>query len=94
MFECQNCSQGFDDDYRSERSLCCIWCARKKAFADFAQNAGLEVYPDPTGERYLYSVDGKDTYKKSERAGRTINELWNALVRATGSDPSLILGEE
>ncbi len=62
----------------------CVSCVQKANFAAFAQACGLTCYPDPTGERYVYHLDGSCAGKKGECL-HVINELWNALVAAKGA---------
>lgn len=63
----------------------CLDCERKQAFADFARKCGLDSYPDPTGERYMYDLDGRCCGKKIECVD-SIDDLWNALARVMGRD--------
>lgn len=71
----------------------CRWCRKKELFAQFAKSCGLKWYPDPTGERYLYSCNGGCVLKKSEHVSY-MEELWNALVKASGGSDDLMLGKE
>ncbi len=57
----------------------CVWCSQKRKFSDFAESCGLKRYPDPTGERYVYNLDGSCDGKKGECTD-LIDELWNALA--------------
>lgn len=59
----------------------CVFCRDKEKFAVFAKSCGLDAFPDPSGERYLYNLDGSVRCKKSEHSG-FMDELWNALVHA------------
>lgn len=91
MKKCRVCK----DEYESgafEKGVC-VFCRKKKTFADFASDCGLTHHPDPSGERYVYRLDGACEGKKSECIG-FMDELWNALVRARGGDESLLLGKE
>lgn len=74
----------------------CSHCAkvvtRQKQFAELATAAGLSMYPDPTGERYLYKIDGRCAGKKGENT-EFMDDLWDALARALGRD-DLTIGKE
>ena len=54
-------------------------------FAAFAVEHGLERFPDPDGERYVYRTDLRCEGKKVECTD-LIDELWNALVRSQGRE--------
>lgn len=87
MLTCKVCHDEYGDSGVTD-SVCC-WCAHKSKFAEFAKSCGLKRFPDPTGERYVYLLNGQCAGKKSEEID-FIDELWAALVRATGGDKSLI----
>lgn len=74
MKDCNVCGCECDDN--GECPVC-----KKAEFAVFAKKMGLTRYPDPTGERYVYNLDGSCDGKKSECTD-FIDELWNALARA------------
>lgn len=58
---------------------------RQKQFAELATAAGLSMYPDPTGERYLYKIDGRCAGKKGENT-EFMDDLWDALARAEAAE--------
>ncbi len=89
--ECRTCAEEYHTNHLSISGQC-PWCVEKEMFAEFARNAGLLWYPDPSGERYLYSLDGKRCCKKNERV-EFIDELWDALVRAKGGDKALMIDQ-
>lgn len=91
--KCRICSDDYEaPDIAPDGS--CRWCAEKDRYAAFARSCGLDTYPDPSGERYLYSVDGGGGgWKKSEDTD-FMAELWNALVRARGGDEGLLIEKE
>ena len=56
-----------------------------QGFSDFAKECGLELFPDPHGERYVYQLDLKCAGKKCE-CTELIDDLWNALARSNGRE--------
>ena len=89
MVKCSACGGSFDKaDFVIDGK--CGFCRRQEAFAIFARQCGLRRYPDPTGERYVYRLDGRCVGKKSENVN-FMDELWNALVRSGGGDDGLLL---
>lgn len=62
-------------------------------WAAFARECGLDAYPCPHGDRYLYDsrTPDEEIWKKSEDMG-FIDALWSALCRAKGRED--LLGEE
>ena len=64
---------------------------RDKQFALFAEENGLNKYPHPHGERYLFKTDGDCAGKKSENV-EFIDDLWDALARAKGRNDLIIGG--
>ena len=89
--KCSTCGDDYPEEYIEDGV--CRFCLGKKRFAAFAKECGLAVYPDPTGERYVYHLDGDCAGKKSECV-HLIDDLWNALVRAKGESADLILGKD
>lgn len=81
--KCDNCHDVFDEGQMVGKV--CRWCERKLVFADFAKSMGLTRYVDPTGERYVYSLDGSCDGKKVECID-FMDELWNAMARFVGRD--------
>lgn len=70
-----------------------LYCKRVKEFRVFAKSEGLLFFPQPGGERYLEPVsDDHYGMKKSERV-KTIDELWDALVKAKGRPDLTVKGE-
>lgn len=67
---------------------------REELFAAFARDNGLSMYPDPTGERYLFPAEGAENCCKKNEHVELIDELWNALVKAKGGSEDLLLGKE
>jgi len=91
MAECKTCSEEIcEDEMATEKD--CRWCVRKKAFASFASECGLERYPCPTGERYVYRLDGSCDGKKGECVD-FMDDLWDALAKSKGRE-DLMAGEE
>jgi hypothetical protein len=84
------CSVCHEQEVEAGDKGICHWCAVKQQFAAFSKQCGLERYPDPTGERYIFRLDGRIDGKKSECIG-FMDDLWNALVRAKGGDKGLLL---
>lgn len=68
----------------------CADCTRHAAFAELAKSVGLDAYPDPSGERYVYDLDGTCAGKKCE-CEDFVDRLWDALARSRGR-PDLQLG--
>ena len=66
-----------------EDGVCCF-CKEREEYAALARECGLTRYPDPSGERYVYYLDGKNAGKKSENTD-FIDELWDALRRLRGA---------
>ncbi len=64
-----------------------------RLFRDFARSCGLTRFPEPDGERYVFTLAGDCAGKKSECLD-FMDELWNALVRVRGGDESLLLDRE
>ena len=89
MIKCSACGDEFEPDFVKGGK--CGFCRRREDFAAFARQCGLKRYPDPSGERYVYRLDGKCAGKKSENIN-FIDELWNALVRSNGGDDGLLFG--
>ena len=87
MAKCKVCRDGYDDEDVKDGT--CRWCEQKGRFASFAQKMGLKMFPDPTGERYVYNVDLSCAGKKSE-CDEMIDLLWNALAKSQGMDDVLI----
>lgn len=87
--DCKVCTDQYPKDVLVDGV--CIFCRRKSQFADFARKCGLQAYPSPSGERYVYRLDGKLLGKKSEEID-FIDELWAALVRTNGASDELIPG--
>lgn len=79
----------FCDAYLTPEGVC-ESCADLAKFAAFAKTCGLTRFPDPSGERYVYRLDGRLAGKKSE-CPDFMEELWDALVRAKGGGGDLIL---
>ncbi len=92
MKKCRICHNEYDARDILPGGLC-IHCDRQRRFAAFARSCGLTRYPDPSGERYVYTVDGACAGKKSECID-FMDELWNALVEAKGKGGDLLIGEE
>jgi hypothetical protein len=92
MKKCKTCGDRYEKADIAPDGVC-RFCAEKKAFAAFAGSCGLTRYPDPSGERYVYGLDGTCDGKKSECVA-FMDELWNALVRARGGDEGLLLKKE
>lgn len=90
-FVCKSCGDKYDAPQSPDGV--CERCRRKARFAAFAAACGLECYPDPAGERYLYDLDGGCAGKKGERVG-FMDDLWDALVRAKGGDASLLIDRD
>ena len=88
--QCRVCGEEYDDA-KIQADGACIFCAEREAFSAFAKSCGLEVYPDPTGERYVYRLDHVCDGKKSEN-NHLIDVFWNALVRAKGGADELLIG--
>jgi hypothetical protein len=86
--KCKVCKYEYDRE--DVESGVCRGCAAKRRFGDFARSCGLARFPDPSGERYVYNADGSFAGKKGEETD-LIDELWDALVRAKGGDPALLL---
>jgi hypothetical protein len=89
--KCHICGDQYDQaDITPSGS--CRWCARVERFSAFAASCGLTRFPDPSGERYLYRLNGDIAGKKSECLD-FMDDLWNALVRAKGAaGGDLVLG--
>lgn len=87
--QCSICEEEWEDESIQKDGVC-IWCAEREAFAAFAKSCGLEFYPDPSGERYIYRLDHVCDGKKSENTA-CIDVLWNALVRAKGGGDELTI---
>ena len=79
MTRCKTCGE----DSKQMSGEMCSHCHRKKEFADFAEECELTRFVDPTGERYVYCVDGSLAGKKVEETD-FMDELWNALAKAKG----------
>lgn len=86
--ECTQCEDTYPTAYME--GTVCRFCKGKALFAEFAKSCGLELYPDPTGERYVYRLDGRCEGKKIECV-ELIDKLWNALVKAKGADANLLV---
>lgn len=80
---CPDCSEEMRDGE-------CLWCNQKRRFSEFALQHGLSHYPDPAGERYLYSSAGDGCCKKSEFP-KFVDLLWNAMVMAAGGGDDLLV---
>ena len=89
MKACSVCHEQYEDGQISD-SGACYRCNELERFAAFAKRCGLARFPDPSGERYVYRLDGRIDGKKSEHVD-LIDELWNALVRARGGDEDLLV---
>lgn len=88
--ECPICGDSYPADYFPGETGTCLFCLQKQRFSAFAESCGLSLYPDPSGERYVFRVDGQCEGKKSESI-HLIDELWNALVRAKDGAAELLL---
>lgn len=79
--KCAKC----EEEYKADQMVgdVCCWCERQQVFAAFAKECGLDKYPDPTGERYVYDLDGSCAGKKVEVI-EFMDELWNALAAKCG----------
>lgn len=84
---CEKCGDQFESG-----QMCgsmCRWCQENSRFAAFAASCGLTRYPDPSGERYVYRLDGSCDGKKGECTD-FIDELWNALAEAKNETACLV----
>lgn len=88
---CKKCDDPYPPEYMTESGMC-EGCVGKEKFAAFAKECGLESFPRPDGERYVYNTDGSLRGKKGECTD-FIDELWNALARAKGRD-DLTIGRD
>jgi hypothetical protein len=87
---CVKCGESCDAENMAGPETC-RFCHEKGQFAAFAKECGLAMHPDPSGERYVYWLDGRCAGKKVERAG-FMDDLWDALARARGRDDLVIGG--
>ncbi len=85
--KCKTCRDDFEPSQMT--GDVCRWCADKKRFADFAKKCKLKRFPDPTGERYVYNVNGTLAGKKVEETD-FIDELWNALARSCAREDLVV----
>jgi hypothetical protein len=87
---CPLCREEYDE---LPQGGVCRWCEEKAAFSAFARSCGLTRFPDPSGERYVYDLNGRCEGKKGKKGEnvRLIDELWNALVRAKGGGKDLLI---
>ena len=91
MFKCSVCKEKYGAVRRSASGIC-LFCDQMQKFAAFAKSCGLQLFPAPDGERYLYHLDLACAGKKGEHAD-FVDVLWNALVRAKGGEDALFLSE-
>lgn len=90
--QCVKCGDKYSLDVMKDSK--CWHCRTEERFTAFARECGLECYPDPSGERYVYHLGGDCAGKKSECV-HLIDDLWNALVRAKGKEgDGLMIGED
>jgi hypothetical protein len=90
--ECRICLDQFPEGMTNAGRVCWV-CSGKQEFADFAKSCGLQRFPDPTGEHYVFKLDCSCCGKKGENVD-LIDQLWNALVQSKGGSKALLIDRE